>query len=105
MWKTVVLAFALVACGGKTGVNKHDYAGSITLTLANMSPRVIEQVFIHPPGSPRGASWTGAIPPGASVTVKVESGNFEIVAVSAKRALDHHTRERPEATSMLELKK
>lgn len=110
MLKTLVIAVAfaclacLAACGGKTGVHKNDYAGSITLTLVNASPRPIENVFIYPMGtSDRGASWT-AIAPGATTTVKIRSGNFELVAVSAKRTIEEHLRERPEATTMLELK-
>lgn len=104
MLKTLVIAVALAACGGKTGVYKNDYAGSITLTLVNASPRPIESVFIYPMGTTdRGASWT-AIAPGATTTVKIRSGNFELVAVSAKRNIEEHLRERPEATTMLELK-
>jgi len=104
MWKTLVIAVALAACGGKTGVYKNDYAGSITLTLVNASPRPIESLFIYPMGTTdRGTSWT-AIAPGATTTVKIRSGNFELVAVSAKRNIEEHLRERPEATTMLELK-
>ncbi len=101
----VTVLLVLAACGGKTGVYKNDYAGSLTLTLVNASPRVIEEIRIYPAGSPKqGSSWTDAIPPGATRTVKIRSGNFELVAISAKRNLDEHTRERPEATTMLELK-
>lgn len=104
MLKTLVIAVAIAACGGKTGVYKNDYAGSITLTLVNASPRQIESVFIYPMGTTeRGASWT-SIAPGATTTVKIRSGNFELVAVSAKRNIEEHLRERPEATTMLELK-
>jgi hypothetical protein len=105
MWKTLVLVLLLAACGGKTGVYKDDYSGSLTLTLVNMSPRTIEEVFIYPIGSQaQGSSWTEAIPPGATRSVKIRSGNFELVAVSAKRNIDQHTRERPQATTSLELK-
>jgi hypothetical protein len=104
MLKMLVIAVALAACGGTTGVSRNDYAGSITLTLVNASPRPIESVFIYPMGTTnRGTSWT-SIAPGASSTVKIRSGNFELVAVSAKRNIEEHLRERPEATTMLELK-
>ena len=108
MRKTFVLMFALVmfaACGGKTGVYKHDYAGSITLTLVNASPRTIESVFIHPVTKPeRGTSWTSPIPPGQSTTVKIGEGHFELIAVSQKRQIDERTRETPEAMTMLEIR-
>jgi len=99
-----VLAF-VTACGGKTGVYKHDYAGSITLTLVNASPRTIESVFIHPVTKPeRGTSWTAPIAPGQSTTVKIAEGHFELIAISQKRQIDEHTREVPEAMTMLELR-
>ncbi len=107
MLRTVVLALlvGVGACGGNTGVYKHDYAGSITLTLVNSSPRLIESVFIHPVTKPeRGSSWTGPIAPGASTTVKIAEGHFELIAVSQKRNIDQHTRELPEAMTMLEIR-
>jgi hypothetical protein len=105
MLKTLVIACVLAACGGKTGVYKNDYAGSITLTLVNASPRAIESILIYPMGSPKqGSSWTEPLAPGATTTVKIASGNFELVAVSAKRKIDEHNRETPKATTMLELK-
>jgi hypothetical protein len=104
MLKTLVIAVVLAACGGTTGVSRNDYAGSISLTLVNASPRPIESVFIYPMGTTnRGTSWT-SIAPGETSTVKIRSGNFELVAVSAKRNIEEHLRERPEATTMLELK-
>jgi len=106
MFRTAVLLLALVACGGgNTGVYKHDFAGSITLTLINASPRPIESVFIHPVSKPeRGSSWTGPIAPGASATVKIAEGHFELIAVSQKRNIDPHNREVPEAMTMLEVR-
>lgn len=104
------LVFALVACGlaacggGKTGIYKHDYAGSITLTLVNSSPRPVEAVLIHPVTNPnRGTSWTPPIAPGAITTVKIAEGHYELIAVSAERRIDARTRETPEAMTMLEL--
>ena len=108
MVRTFVLALALIAiaaCGGKTGVYKHDYAGSITLTLVNASPRPIESVFIHPVANPnRGTSWTAPLAPGASTSVKIAEGHFELIAVSQKRNIDAKTREVPEAMTMLEIR-
>lgn len=101
----LALVGSLIACGGKTGVYKHDYAGSITLTLVNASPRPIEAIYIHPVTKPdRGTSWTAPIAPGASTTVKIASGHFELIAVSQKRNIDAKTREVPEAMTMLEIR-
>lgn len=100
----VGLAVLAFACGGATGVYKQDYAGSITLTLVNASPRPIESVFIHPIRKPeRGSSWIAQpIAPGASTTVKIRAGGFELIAVSHERNIDAHNRETPEAMTMLE---
>lgn len=101
----LALLASLVACGGKTGVYKNDYSGSITLTLVNASPRPIEAIYIHPTTNPeRGTSWTGPIAPGATTSVKIAKGHFELIAVSQKRNIDAKTREVPEAMTMLEIK-
>jgi hypothetical protein len=100
-----LVAVLSVACGGKTGIYKNDYSGSITLTLVNASPRPIESVFIHPVTNPeRGSSWTSPIAPGATTTVKIAEGHFELIAVSQKRNIDARTREVPEAMTMLEIR-
>lgn len=100
----LVSALALAACGGKTGVYKQDYAGPLSLTLVNQSPRPIEAIYIFPLGSAsRGTSWT-TLAPGATQTVKIQKGNFELVAVSAKRRIDAKFSETPEATTSLELR-
>lgn len=105
MFRTAVLLLALVACGGKTGVYKHDFAGPITLTLVNASPRPIEAIYIHPTTDPnRGTSWTQPLAPGGTATVKIAEGHFELIAVSQKRNIDAHNREVPEAMTMLEIR-
>jgi hypothetical protein len=99
----VVAGLAAVACGGKTGVYKQDLAGSLTLTLVNETPRPIESIFIFPRGAQdRGSSWT-QLAPGSTTTVKIREGQFELVAVSAKRRIDAKYSERPQATTSLEL--
>lgn len=106
MWKALVvgLGLCLAACGGKTGNYKIDYAGPIAIELVNQTPRPIEEILIYPRGATnRGTSW-GALTPGAAMTIKIKEGSFELVALSAKRNLNAHTRERPEATSLLELR-
>lgn len=102
----VGLAVLAFACGGTTGVYKQDYAGSITLTLVNASPRPIESVFVHPIAkTDRGSSWIAQpIAPGASTTLKIREGGFELVAVSHERNIDAHNRETPEAMTMLEIR-
>ena len=106
MWKALVvgLGLCLAACGGKTGNYKIDYAGPIGIELVNQTSRPIEEILIYPRGATnRGTSW-GALTPGAAMTIKIKEGSFELVALSAKRNLNAHTRERPEATSLLELR-
>jgi hypothetical protein len=98
-----VIVLAVAGCGGKTGVYKQDLAGSLTLTLVNETPRPIESIYIFPRGTPnRGSSWT-QLAPGATTTVRIREGNFELVAVSAKRRIDAKYSETPEATTSLEL--
>jgi hypothetical protein len=99
------LAFLfLVACGGKTGNYKIDYAGPIQIQLVNQTSRPIEQIYIFPRGATnRGTSWT-ALAPGATTTVKLKEGMFELVAQSAKRRIDNHWAETPESSTLLELR-
>jgi hypothetical protein len=104
MLRTLVLLLAVASCGGKTGVYKNDYSGSLTLTLVNASPRPIESIYIFPMGMQnRGTSWT-SLAVGASSTVKIREGNFQLVAVSARRRIDAKFTEVPEATTMVELR-
>lgn len=107
MLKAFVLGLVVtcaVACGGTTGVYKTDYAGPLTLTLVNQSPRAIEAIYIFPRGNPaRGTSWT-SLAPGATTTVKIREGQFELVAVSAKRRIDERYSETPQASTLLEVR-
>lgn len=104
MWRALVLGLCVAACGGKTGNYQTDHAGPIALELVNQTSRPIEQIFIYPRGATsRGPSW-GALAPGARTTVKLAEGNFELVAVSAKRRIDATFSETPEATTQLELR-
>jgi hypothetical protein len=104
MLRMLMVGLVVVACGGKTGNYKIDYAGPIAIQLVNQTSRPIEQIFIFPRGEQnRGTSWT-SLAPGASTTVKLKEGNFELVAISAKRRIDAKFTERPEATSQLELR-
>lgn len=104
MWRALVLGLAVAACGGKTGNYKIDYAGPIALELVNQTSRPIEQIFIFPRGATdRGPSWA-TLAPGSTTTVKLREGNFELVAVSARRRIDAKYSETPEATSQLELR-
>jgi hypothetical protein len=104
MWHSLILALALAACGGKTGNYKVDYAGPIQIQLVNQTGRPIDQIFIYPRGEMNhGTSWA-ALAPGASTTVKLKEGHFELVAVSARRRIDAKFSEVPEATTQLELR-
>lgn len=106
MWPRflVGLGLLLVGCGGKTGNYQVDYAGPIALQLVNQTSRPIEHVFIFPRGTTnRGTSWT-SLAPGASTTLNLKEGTFELAAVSAKRRIDDKFSETPEATAQLELR-
>lgn len=105
MWQRLVLGLVLaLGCGGKTGNYKIDYAGPIALELVNQTSRDIEQIYIYPRGAAnRGESWA-TIAPGASTTVKLKEGHYELVARSAKRRIDARWVETPESTTMLEMR-
>lgn len=105
MWQRLALGLVLaVGCGGKTGNYKVDYAGPIALELVNQTSRPIEQIYIYPRGAAnRGPSWT-ALEPGASTTVKLQEGFYELVAKSARRRIDERWVETPESTTMLEMR-
>jgi len=104
MWRTLLIALAVAACGGKTGNYKVDYAGPIQIQLVNQTSRPIEQIYIFPRGeTKRGTSWA-TIAPGAATTVKLKEGMFELVAISAKRRIDNRWVETPESTTLLELR-
>jgi len=104
MWRMLVIAVAVAACGGKTGNYKVDYAGPIQIQLMNQTSRPIDKIFIFPRGEAnRGGSWT-TIAPGGSTTVKLKEGMFELVAVSAKRRIDNRWVETPESSTLLELR-
>ena len=45
-----------------------------------------------------------SLAPGAATTVKLKEGNFELVAVSARRRIDAKFSETPQATAQLELR-
>lgn len=99
-----VFLLATAACGGKTGNYKIDYAGPIQIELVNQTSRPIEQIYIFPRGATnRGASWA-TLAPGATTTVKLKEGMFELVAHSAKRRIDTHWAETPESSTLLELR-
>jgi hypothetical protein len=106
MWQRIVL-FGLVllaSCGGKTGNYQTDYAGPIAIQLVNQTSRPIEQVYLFPRGATnRGSSWA-TIAPGASSTVRLKEGLYELAAVSAKRRIDNRWVETPQSTAMLELR-
>lgn len=94
----------LLACGGKTGNYKVDYAGPIQIQLVNQTSRAIEEIYIYPRGATnRGSSWT-SIAPGATTTVKLQEGMFELVARSAKRRIDNRWVETPESSTLMELR-
>jgi hypothetical protein len=105
MRQALVIGLVLaLGCGGKTGNYKIDYAGPIAIQLVNQTSRPIEQIYIYPLGQTnRGTSWT-SIAPGATTTVKLKEGTYELAAHSAKRRIDTHWAETPEATTQLELR-
>src|SRR5580692_9926312 len=75
-----------------------------TIKLVNQTPRPIEQVFVYPAGSVDRGPSRGALAPSASTSVRVKPGNIEVLGVSAMFKVDDHTRDKPSASKVIELR-
>lgn len=91
----VLVVFALAACGG-------SYQ---QVQLVNKTSRPIAEVFIFPTGSANHGASRGMLAPDATLSVKVKSGNVDVLAVSAKVRVNAQQSETRTATQTLELKK
>ncbi len=73
--------------------------------LVNRTSRPIASVFIFPTGSANHGASRGTLAPDATLSVKVRSGNVDVLAVSAKIKVNEQQSETRTATQTLELKK
>ncbi len=96
MRHVLVLALCvLAACGG-------SYQ---QVQLVNKTSRPIAEVFIFPTGSANHGVSRGTLAPDATMSIKVKSGNVDVLAVSTKLRVNDNETETRTATQTLELKK
>jgi hypothetical protein len=74
-----------------------------TLELRNDTPRVIEALYVYPSGAENHGPSRGSLAPNASTTLHVKPGHVAVLAESAMVKLDETTRDKPTASSELEL--
>lgn len=74
-----------------------------TLELENDTPRVIEALYVYPSGAANHGPSRGSLAPNASTTLHVKPGNVAVLAESAMVKLDETTRDKPTASSEVEL--
>jgi hypothetical protein len=91
----ILVVCALAACGG-------SYQ---QVQLVNKTSRPIAEVFIFPTGSANHGASRGTLAPDATMSVKVKSGNVDVLAVSTKVRVNETQSETRTATQTLELKK
>ena len=84
----------LAACGS---------APMHTISFVNHSPRAIEKLYVYPLGAADHGASRARLEPEGRTQIAVRQGNIEILAVSAKVALDERTRDQPSATQAFEL--
>jgi len=89
------LGLGLGACGS---------ASYHTVTLVNLSPRAIEEVYIFPTGGADHGASRATLAPNATAAVQVKAGNVDVLAVSAKERVDDTQTETKTATQTLELR-
>lgn len=88
-----VLALALGACAPQLQ----------TVELVNDTPRVIDAFYVYPSGAGNHGPSRGSLAPNASTTLHVKPGHVAVLAESAMVKLDETTRDKPTASSELEL--
>ena len=94
MLRVLVLGL-LVACSS---------ASYQTVKMVNRTPRAIESIYVYPVGAANHGASRGNLAPGATVDVRVQEGNVEVLAVAAEEHLEGGQRERKQATQILELR-
>ena len=99
--RTVAIVVVLAVVIGLAGCG----ASYQQVQLVNKTTRPITEVYIFPTGSARHGSSRGALAPEATLTIKVKSGNVDVLAISAKVRVDATQTETRTATQTLELKK
>ena len=90
----VLVVCALAACG----------ASYQEVKLVNKTSRPIAEVFIFATGSANHGASRGTLAPEATMSVKVKSGNVDVLAISTKIRVNDTQSETRTATQTLELK-
>jgi hypothetical protein len=88
-----LLLVALIGCGPSLQ----------TVQLVNHTSRTITELYIYPSGAANHGSSRGSLAPEGSKSVSVARGHVEVLAVSDKMKIDEHTRDKPSASSGVEL--
>ncbi len=101
MIRTIVSVLVLTISVGLAGCG----ASYQQVQLVNKTTRPITEVYIFPTGAAQHGSSRGALAPEATLTIKVKSGNVDVLAISAKVRVDATQTETRTATQTLELKK
>ncbi len=94
MLNRLLLLAAVAGCGG---------ASYQTIKIVNQTDRDIPEIYVYKMGAKDHGKSVGSLQPGAASQVKVQAGNVEVLAYSAKMQIDDHTRDRPEASQDVEL--
>ncbi|MCX5748197.1 MAG: hypothetical protein NT062_37540 [Proteobacteria bacterium] len=74
-----------------------------SIRLVNRTDRAIEELYIYPTGAANHGASRGTIAPNATTQLSIPRGRIEVLAVSAKVAIDPHVTERRTASSAIEL--
>lgn len=74
-----------------------------TLELVNQTSRVIDHLYVFPSGATDHGPSRGTLAPNASKTLRLKPGAVSVVAESAMVKLDETTRDKPTASTDVEL--
>jgi hypothetical protein len=75
-----------------------------TVTMTNRSPRAIESIYVYRAGAANHGASRGSLAPGATLGVRVQEGNIEVLAIGATEQLESGLREKKQASQVLELR-
>ncbi len=72
--------------------------------LVNKTTRSIDEIYVFPVGAANHGAPRGVLAPSATKELQIPAGNIEVDAVSGHMQIDEHTRDRPSASTSIELK-